>query len=139
VVVKTLIEDRLRPNILVLAYCLMPDHLHLLLTPRLNGCSMLTFVDQFKGKSTKRSWPTGWSGKLWQQRYYDHVLMADEEFGAVAMYIVENPVRKGMVEDPEEYLWSGGIDRYGDWHIREVFDEWRRWQNNAPPATEPVA
>ena len=138
-VLKVLTEHRLPLNTLVLAYCLMPDHLHLLLTPRLKGASMLTFVDQFKGKSTARSWPTGWQGRLWQARYHDHVLRADEEFRVVAAYILENPIRKGMVERPEEYLWSGGIDRYGGWHVGDAYAEWAEWEERRQSHTPACA
>lgn len=123
-VVKTLTEDRLRLGVLVLVYCLMPDHLHLLLTPRKKGCSVLTFVDQFKGKSTNVSWKVGWQGKLWQPRNYDHVLRIEEEFAATAIYILENPLREGMVQRPRDYLWQGGMDVWGGWHVGLAYAEW---------------
>lgn len=123
-VVRTLTEDRLRLGMLMLVYCLMPDHLHLLLTPRKPGASMLTFVHQFKGKCTNASWKVGWSGKLWQPRSYDHILREEEEFAAVALYILENPVRAGLVESPRDYLWSSGMDIWGGWHVGLAYAEW---------------
>jgi putative transposase len=63
--VTVLLAERERMHMDLHAYCLMPDHLHLLVSPRHDGSSMLTFVDQFKGKSTNESWQHGWQGKLW--------------------------------------------------------------------------
>lgn len=67
-IVATLLAERLRLGMEVYAYCLLPDHLHVLIGPKENGRSMLTFMDQFKGKSTRVSWSYGWQGRLWQPR-----------------------------------------------------------------------
>ena len=81
-VLDVLREEQERQNCAVFTYCLMPDHLHFLVSPRQDGVSVLTFTNQYKGKATNRSWAVGWQGKLWQPRYYDHVVRAEEE-GAV--------------------------------------------------------
>jgi REP element-mobilizing transposase RayT len=75
------------------AYCLMPDHLHFVAGPQEDGRSVLTFVDRFKGKSTNRSWPCGWSGRLWQTRCHDHVIRSAEGLEEVYGYVLNNPVR----------------------------------------------
>lgn len=93
----------------VYTYCLMPDHLHLLVAPRLAGSSVLTFADRFKGRATRASWAAGWEGRLWQPRYHDHVLRAGEDVLHVATYILANPVRRGLVASPEDWPWSGEL------------------------------
>jgi putative transposase len=93
----------------------MPDHLHFLVSPRQDGISVLTFTDQLKGKATNRSWKAGWQGKLWQPRYYDHVIRTDESLVAIARYIVENPVRKGFVARAEDWPWSGQMNPLPLW------------------------
>jgi REP element-mobilizing transposase RayT len=105
--VKTLLAEQSRLGCHVSAYCLMPNHLHYLITPEREGCSVLTFTDQFKGKSTHLSWSLGWQGKLWQSRSYDHILRADEDWRKVAEYVLLNPVRKGWVGEWTEWRWSG--------------------------------
>jgi putative transposase len=85
----------------------MPDHLHFLISPRQEGISVLTFTDQYKGKATNRSWTVGWTGKLWQPRYFDHIVRSEESLIAIAEYIVNNPVRKGLVDRAEDWLWGG--------------------------------
>lgn len=100
-------EEQERQNCAIFTYCLMPDHLHYLISPRQDGISVLTFTEQYKGKTTNRSWKSGWTGKLWQPRYYDHIVRSDESLRAIAEYIVNNPVRKGLVENAEDWPWGG--------------------------------
>ena len=103
-------EEQERQNCVVFTYCLMPDHLHFLVSPRQDGISVLTFTNQYKGKTTNRSWTIGWRGKLWQPRYYDHIVRAEESLFAIAEYILANPVRKGLVEYAEGWPWSGHMN-----------------------------
>ena len=109
-VVAVLLAERDRMRIDLYAYCLMPDHLHILVSPREDGSCMLTFVDRFKGKSTNVSWEHGWQGKLWQKRSYDHLVRNSEELRSIAQYVLDNPVRAGLAETYEDYLWMGVPD-----------------------------
>lgn len=106
-VIDVLREEQHRQNCAVLTYCLMPDHLHFLTSPQLDGASVLKFTDQFKGKATNRSWMLGWRGKLWQPRFFDHIVRAEEDLLAISEYILNNPVRRGLVECPEDWPWGG--------------------------------
>jgi putative transposase len=92
------------------AYCLMPDHLHFVAGPQVDGASALTFLARFMGKSTNASWSVGRSGKLWQKRGHDHILRLAERLEDVYAYILENPVRAGLVEEPDDWPWSGILD-----------------------------
>lgn len=109
-VIAMLRKERQRLDIDLYVYCLMPNHLHILLGPRKDGCSMLSFVDQFKGKSTGVSWSHGCRGKLWQPRSHDHLVRRGEDLRAVARYILDNPVRKSIVESRDGYAWAGLVD-----------------------------
>jgi len=109
-ILDTLREEQERQDCAVYTYCLMPDHLHFLASPRRDGVSILTFTDQFKGKTTNRSWKIGWKGKLWQPRYYDHIVRDDESLLAIAEYLLDNPVRKSLVAEREDWPWSGHMN-----------------------------
>ncbi|MBI4670259.1 MAG: transposase [Chloroflexi bacterium] len=100
-------EEQERQRCNVYTYCLMPDHLHFLVSPRVDGISALTFTDQYKGKATNTSWKFGCQGKLWQPRYFDHIVRSEESLGAISEYILDNPVRKGLVTKREDWKWSG--------------------------------
>ena len=109
-VLNTLREEQTRQMCRVFAYCLMPDHLHFLVSPEHNGLSVLSFVNQYKGKTTNASWQVGWRGKLWQPRSYDHIVREEEDLRVIAQYILDNPVRAGLAERVEEWLWCGQMN-----------------------------
>lgn len=92
-------------KIKVYAWCIMPDHIHLLL----QGKMILEFIRRFKGKMTPVFRNIEPSRKLWQRSFYDHALRNEEILSDIACYIWENPVRAEMIEKPTEYLYSGSI------------------------------
>lgn len=114
-VLDVLREEQERQNCAVYTYSLMPNHLHYLVSPRRDGISVLTFTDQYKGKVTNQSWTLDWRGKLWQPRCYDHIIRTDESLIAIAEYILGNPVRKRLVEHPEDWPWSGHMNPLPIW------------------------
>ena len=105
-VVDCLRHEAKRLEFRLIAYCLMPDHLHLLVIPPGAGKDVSAFVGAFKSRSTRLLWSKGLQRRVWQASFYDHVLRKDEDIEAVAAYITANPVRKGMVSCPEEYPYS---------------------------------
>ena len=94
----------------VFCYCLMPDHLHLFLAPMRNGTTVSQFMNAFKSKSTRICWNHGIHGKVWQGRFYDHILRKSEDIKTVAEYILHNPVRNGLVKDWRDYEYCGLLD-----------------------------
>jgi hypothetical protein len=52
----------------------------------------------------------GYCGRLWQARFYDHVMRTGEDGRRMAKYILDNPVRKGLVEEAGMYPYSGTPD-----------------------------
>ncbi|GMU34524.1 MAG: transposase [Planctomycetia bacterium] len=80
------------------AYCLMPDHMHVLLSPAGSGLSVGQFIGRFKGKTTNESWKLDWRGPLWQPRFHDHIVRRDESIRDTARYIIENALKAGFGE-----------------------------------------
>lgn len=99
----------------VWAYCFMPDHLHLLLTGKENSglIKLIKNYKQLSGFEYKKA--TGKS--LWQKSFYDHILRKEENITQLIRYILENPVRKNLVEDFKDYPFSGSLE-FG----KEVFN-----------------
>ncbi len=96
-----------RRRALVFAYCFMPDHVHLVVQITGDG-SVVDFVKEFKqrtGYAFKRA--TGRS--LWQRSYFDHVLRGDEDLVAACRYVFANPVRAGLVDRADGYVFSGSL------------------------------
>ncbi|MBA7678588.1 hypothetical protein ES703_86866 [subsurface metagenome] len=107
--VKTILdllkEISTRYGFRLVAYCFMPDHLHLLVAGDKDS-NLLKFIQTFKQVSSCR-FRKNFGERLWQRGYYEHVLRAEENLEKVARYIWGNPVRKGLVEHEEEYPFSG--------------------------------
>jgi len=101
-------EEAVRTQMILFAYCLMPDHVHLLVCPEING-NLISFIQGFKSKTTRAYWSTGGTGRLWQRGFYDHILRQDEGIELVARYILANPVRAGLVKDITRYPFSGSL------------------------------
>jgi len=118
---KLLTEERIaRPLIVVMheqfrrkgfsvyAYCLMPDHCHILAAGLAETCVLSEAVRAFKGVSTATARCLG-IRNLWQRDYYDHILRSQESIDAAASYIFENPVRAGLVKDQHDWPFSGSF------------------------------
>jgi putative transposase len=88
------------------AYCFMADHLHILVEGMRPDASLPEFIRVFKQRSS-HVFRQRHGKALWQRSYYDHVLRKDEHIQAVARYILENPIRKGMIEDFRKFPFSG--------------------------------
>jgi putative transposase len=92
----------------LLAYCFMPDHLHLLVSGADDNSNLKKFISLFKQKSGY--WfKKNYNKNLWHISYYDHILRKEESIQGVALYILENPVRKGLASDFGEYPFSGSF------------------------------
>ncbi len=108
-ILDCLVAEKNKTKVNVYVYCLMPDHLHLLISPANSGISISRFIGGFKSKTTRLGWEKGIK-KLWQERFYDHILRRNEDIEEIAQYILNNPVRKGMVESYEDYEFCGLLD-----------------------------
>ncbi len=94
-----------RHGVEIWAYCLMPDHVHLIAVPEEKN-SLSNCLRAAHGRYTKYiNRRTGSSGQFWQGRYSSHLL--DEEYLiACARYIEINPVKREYVDQPEDWPWS---------------------------------
>ncbi len=90
----------------ILAYCLMPDHVHLLVRGMSEAADLQKFVHQAKQLSA-HAYRAIRAGPLWQRGYHDRVLRPHEPLGDIVRYILENPVRAGLVEGRAEYPYCG--------------------------------
>lgn len=111
-IINILAESANQKKFKILAYCFMPDHLHLLVIGEEDHSNLKKFVTLFKQKSGY--WfRKNYNENLWHISYYDHVLRKEENMENVGLYILYNPVRKGLVSDYREYPfgWSFWMDQ----------------------------
>jgi putative transposase len=88
------------------AYCLMTNHVHLLVTAKqLNGCSILMKgIAQLHTQYMNRTY--GRSGSLWEGRFRSCLVQAEDYVLACYRYIEMNPIRASLCRHPGEYEWS---------------------------------
>ena len=98
------------------AYCLMPNHVHLIAVPPARESLMLAIGEAHRRYTRRINFSKGWKGHLWQGRFASYIL--DEVYLlACARYIEMNPVRAKLVETPKKWKWSSAAA-----HIRKKDD-----------------
>ncbi|MEA3305593.1 MAG: transposase, partial [Candidatus Omnitrophota bacterium] len=122
----------------ILAYCLMPNHIHLIATPRKEKSLAQAIGETHRNYTRFINFREKWRGYLWQGRFSSYVL--DEKYLlAVTRYILLNPVKAGIVNKPWDYKWSSTkhhmmIDKgllVKDSFLRELIGNWKDFFNTA--------
>jgi REP element-mobilizing transposase RayT len=89
----------------------MPDHVHMIFTPLVNQHAMEIYslaeiMDAIKGASAhKVNKLLGRIGRIWQPESFDHVLRTSENLDTKILYVLENPIRLGLVDEWTTYPW----------------------------------
>lgn len=92
-------------GITFLAWCLMPNHIHLVAVPE-EATSLARGIGEAHRRYTRRvNFRNGWRGYLFQGRFYSCPLEGRHTMAAVR-YVLRNPVRAGLTPHPWEYRWS---------------------------------
>jgi putative transposase len=92
-------------NVQIWAYCLMPNHVHLIAVPKTKDGLNLAIGEAHRRYSRRINFREGWRGHLWQGRFSSFIL--DESYLlACTRYVELNPVRAGLVKKPEAWRWS---------------------------------
>jgi Transposase and inactivated derivatives len=94
----------------ILSYCLMPNHVHLLLVPSTEDSLARAVGEAHRRYTCGINLREGWRGHLWQGRFASFPLSEQHLFNALN-YIEENPVRAGLVEYPGQWQWSSARGR----------------------------
>jgi putative transposase len=87
------------------SYCLMPNHVHLIVVPSDEDGLRRTFADAHRRYTGFINARHRWTGHLWQGRY-GAVAMDEAHLAAAARYVALNPVRARLVERADEWPWS---------------------------------
>lgn len=116
-VIALLQECAASHGFLLHAFCLMPDHAHVLVEGTHQRCDLREFVRLFKQRSSfefRRSHRR----TLWEMSYYDHILRQNDHIEDVACYIWWNPVRKRLCLQPCDFPFTGS--QTIDWMKRSL-------------------
>src|SRR5512140_2761581 len=122
-----------RCGVAVWAYCLMPNHVHLIVVPKSEDGLRRALGEAHRRYTRRVNHREGWRGHLWQGRFASFVM--DEEYLlACARYVERNPVRAGLCRRPQDYAWSSAaahLSRKDDVLVRvkpllELVPSWAR-------------
>ena len=102
-------DIRDKHGLLVYAYCLMPDHVHLL-AAMVSRESITVAIKSWKSLCYQERRRLGNSARFWQRSFFDRMIRDDEEIFGVATYILMNPVRAGLVRDFHDYPLCGSFE-----------------------------
>lgn len=139
------------PSMRVCAYCLMPNHFHLVLWPK--GDGQLSRFMQWVSMTHAQRWHahrrTGGRGHLYQSRFKSFPVQRDEHFLSVCRYVERNPLRANLVARAEDWRWGSLWARTGqppaptrpilaDWPVDRPRD-WTAWVNRPQDEKELAA
>ena len=99
----------------LLAYCIMPNHVHLIFTPLEKSDrsyhSLTEILHSLKRNSAKQAnLSLGHTGPFWQDESYDHFIRDESELDRIIKYILHNPVKAGLI--PEWTDWPGTYSKF---------------------------
>ena len=111
----------------ILAYCLMPNHWHLVLHPRADG-HLAKFVQRLTLTHTQRyhaKTGTVGSGHVYQGRYKSLLVESNQHFLTLVRYVESNARRAGLVKKAEEWPWSSVyVRREGTEKQKQLLSPW---------------
>ena len=135
-----------RHSVEIWAYCLMPNHVHLVAVPETEDGLAKAIGEAHRRYTRYVNFRKGWTGYLWQGRFASFPM--DETYLlAATKYIEMNPVRASMVDRSDEYQWSsarahlqGNDDRLVKVRpLLEMVDNWTRFLSVEPNEEEMAA
>lgn len=105
--VRTLRDGKLRFDCKVYAYCLMTNHVHLVVEPGEDPASLGLLMKRLAGRYTRYvNRVEARSGTVWDGRFKSSPIDTERYLLACCRYVERNPLRAGMVVDPADYPWS---------------------------------
>jgi REP element-mobilizing transposase RayT len=93
------------------AYCIMPNHVHIVFAPmpesEQEDYSLAKILQSLKGRTARKSNQSlDREGAFWEHESYDHCVRDEEEWGRTVAYVLNNPVKAGLVRDWKEWKWN---------------------------------
>jgi REP element-mobilizing transposase RayT len=90
-------------------YVIMPDHIHLFCAPIRESVPLRQWVSFWKSLASRR-WPNPADHPVWQRDFWDTQLRQGDRYAQKWEYVRHNPVRHGLVGDPEEWPYQGEMN-----------------------------
>lgn len=129
-----------RYGVEIWAYCLMPNHVHLIAVPNTDDGLRCAVGEAHRRYTRRVNFRENWRGHLWQGRFASFVM--DETYLlAAARYVERNPVRSGLATNPWDYRWSSAIAHLSGQddvlaktrRMLQMVGDWREFLSEDPP------
>jgi len=99
----------------ILIYLFMSNHIHIIIKGKNDLSNSLKAIKMFKQKSGywfSKNYP----GIKWQKDFYDHIIRNDKDIENQIYYILNNPVRKNLIENWKDYEYKGStVYDFNEW------------------------
>lgn len=121
------------------AYCLMPNHVHIIAVPQDEDGLRLAIGETHRRYTRMINFRNDWRGHLWQGRFASYPL-GEAYLLAAARYVELNPVKSNLCVKPEDYPWSSAafhVNGKEDPLVKhsplvEMVDDWKSYLSEAP-------
>ena len=90
----------------VLAYCFMPDHVHMVVAGSRDSANLRRFVSAAK-QAAGFAFARSFGGRLWQLNFFDRTIRRSDDLAAIIGYMLLNPVRASIVDELHQYPYWG--------------------------------
>jgi putative transposase len=126
-------ENQTDAGVALIAYCLMPNHVHWIVTPERDDSLSVLFRRVHGRYAQYLNARRGRTGHLWQNRFFSCPLERGHLWAAVR-YVELNPVRAGLAEQAVGYRWSSGAAHWNGPDQRSPLDlDWTIWREGGGP------
>ena len=128
-----LAEAKSEAGVAVWAYCLMPNHVHLVVVPEEKDSLARLFRYVHRHYSRRINFRENWKGHLWQERFHSFVM--DERYLlATVRYTELNPVRAALCARAQDWPWSSARAHFVGWDdavvsVQPMLDRVADWQS----------
>ena len=99
----------LEPHWHVGRYVVMPDHVHFFIAPDDRDADLSKYMQAFRSQVTRDLRRLKYPYPIWQREFFDHLLRSGESYSEKWNYVFHNPVRHGLVKEPEDWPYAGEI------------------------------
>lgn len=91
----------------LLTFCIMPNHVHMLISVERSDASLYRILQSLKSYTARESNALiGRSGAFWHHESYDHVVRDEAELERTVWYILDNPVKAGLCKHWRDWKWT---------------------------------
>ena len=91
----------------VIAYTIMPEHVHFVACVSERGGDLVGFIERFKRQTARELGEMGVPRPVWQRSFHDETAFNEDALAAMVEYVLTNASRRRLCRRPEDWPWAG--------------------------------